>query len=98
MALPEETPEQSSAKYNLLNGLNRDFIASATAYAKTIISEYFLPDEKRSIQLQNIGGYAGGKKFLWRGILFKLAHGAVGPYTGRNYMFFLLLFVISDRK
>jgi hypothetical protein len=82
MSKPENTPNEKLEKYTLLYGLNKDFIASATAYAKTIISEYFLVDELKSIHLQQIGGYAGGKKFLWRGILFKLAYGEWGPYTG----------------
>lgn len=71
-------------KYTLMNGLNRDFIASASVYAKTIISEYFLEDSLKSIRVQEIGGQAGGKKFLWRGILFKLAYANQGPYTGND--------------
>lgn len=31
-----------------------------------------------------VGGQAGGKKFLWRGILFKLADGSTGPYCGND--------------
>jgi hypothetical protein len=72
------------AKYTLMNGLNRDFIASASVYAKTIISEYFLEDDVKSIRIQEIGGQAGGKKFLWRGMLFKLAYSNQGPYTGND--------------
>jgi hypothetical protein len=83
LSKPENTPNEKLEKYTLLYGLNKDFIASATAYAKTIISEYFLVEELKSIHLQKIGGYAGGKKFLWRGILFKLAYGEWGPYTGQ---------------
>ena len=71
-------------KYELMNGLNRDFIAAASVYAKTIISEYFIEDSLKSIRVQQIGGQAGGKKFLWRGILFKLAYGNQGPYTGND--------------
>jgi hypothetical protein len=82
MALPERSPKEKLEKYTLLHGLNRDFIASATSYAKTIISEYFLENDLKSIHLQQIGGLAGGKKYLWRGILFKLAYGEWGPYTG----------------
>jgi hypothetical protein len=31
-----------------------------------------------------VGGQAGGKKFVWRGILFKLADGAQGPWAGSD--------------
>lgn len=30
------------------------------------------------------GGVAGGKKFMWRGILFKLADGSSEPYWGSD--------------
>jgi hypothetical protein len=53
-------------------------------YGKTIISEYFLHSYLRSIRPREVGGMAGGKKFLWRGILFKLADGAQGPWAGSD--------------
>jgi hypothetical protein len=37
-----------------------------------------LPPEQKSIRPREIGGIAGGKKFLLRGILFKLADGSRG--------------------
>lgn len=84
IAYPETTKEEKLLKYSSLNGLNRDFIATASVYAKTIISEYFLPDDLKSVKTKDIGGYAGGKKFVWRGILFKLAYGDQGPYRGND--------------
>lgn len=30
------------------------------------------------------GGQHGGEKFMWRGILFKLADGSRGPYCGND--------------
>ena len=78
--MPEVTQEQRREKYNMLNSVNKDFIAIATVYAKTIISEFFLPDDKKSIKLTAVGGVAGGKKYLWRDILFKLVDGTQGPY------------------
>ncbi|CAN0451196.1 unnamed protein product, partial [Laminaria digitata] len=33
---------------------------------------------------RSLGGVAGGKKFVWRGILFKLADGSSGPYCGND--------------
>lgn len=78
--MPEINVTDKRRKYGMLNSLNKDFISIAKIYAKTIISEYFLPDAKKSIMVEDLGGVAGGKKFLWRGILFKLMDGKQGPY------------------
>ena len=59
LALPETNSEQKLRKYCLLNEINRDFISAAVVYAKTIISEYFLPDAEKSLRPQAIGGQAG---------------------------------------
>lgn len=72
MRMPESTTEEKLMKYTILNGLNRDFISASTTYAKTIISEYFLDTNLKSVKVEQIGGFAGGKKFMWRGILFKV--------------------------
>lgn len=62
LALPETKIEQKLLKYTLLNEINRDFVSAAVVYAKTIISEYFIPDGEKSLRPQAIGGQAG-KKF-----------------------------------
>ncbi|CAM9842696.1 unnamed protein product, partial [Ectocarpus sp. 6 AP-2014] len=82
--LPEETPDQCYRKWERLTTVNRDFKATAVTYGKTIISEYFLETEHKSIRLKELGGVAGGMKFVWRGILFKLADGSKGPYLGND--------------
>ncbi|CAN0043531.1 unnamed protein product, partial [Ectocarpus sp. 12 AP-2014] len=82
--LPEETPDQCYRKWERLTTVNRDFKATAVTYGKTIISEYFLKTKHKSIRLKEIGGRAGGMKFVWRGILFKLADGSKGPYLGND--------------
>lgn len=82
--LPSETPSERLLKVTLICGLNRDFISTATVCAKTIISEYFLPPNMKSIQPKEIGGIAGGQKYLWRGIVFKLADGSKGPYANSD--------------
>ena len=75
ISLPETTYQEKLLKYSSLNSLNVDFITTSSLYTRTIISEYFLNDKNlKSIHLQDLGGYAGGKKFLWHGILFKLAY------------------------
>ncbi|CAN0392808.1 unnamed protein product, partial [Scytosiphon promiscuus] len=68
-----------------LTTVNRDFVAADVTYGKTIISEYFLDTDSKSIRPDNqLGGVAGGQKFMWRGILFKLADGSNGPYCGND--------------
>ena len=59
LTLPETNLEQKLHKYSLLNEINRDFISAAVVYAKTIISEYFIPDVEKSLRPQAIGGQAG---------------------------------------
>ena len=44
----------------------------------------FLPEDRKSIRPRQIGGVAGGHKFEWRGVLFKLADGWSGPYCGSD--------------
>jgi hypothetical protein len=51
----------------------QDFIYSARAYGKIIISEAFLPDDKKTIRPSAIGGQAGGDKYIVHNILFKFA-------------------------
>eukprot|EP00639_Heterosigma_akashiwo_P025907 CAMPEP_0194693972 /NCGR_PEP_ID=MMETSP0295-20121207/20929_1 /TAXON_ID=39354 /ORGANISM="Heterosigma akashiwo, Strain CCMP2393" /LENGTH=191 /DNA_ID=CAMNT_0039585115 /DNA_START=46 /DNA_END=618 /DNA_ORIENTATION=- len=84
ISLPESTDEEKLLKYTLLTSVNRDFIATAETYAKTVISEYFLPEHLKSVKSGQFGGIAGGRKYCWRGILFKLADGQCGPYEGSD--------------
>ena len=55
-----------------LHTLGQDFVENAKIFAMTIIAERHLNDEAKTIKPIKIGGVAGGKKFLWNGILFKL--------------------------
>mmetsp|Transcript_9515 Transcript_9515/g.17842 ORF Transcript_9515/g.17842 Transcript_9515/m.17842 type:complete len:990 (+) Transcript_9515:148-3117(+) len=82
--LPEDTQLERSSKFIALNALNKDFVSTAKTYAKTIISEYFLHVKDKGIVCKNMGGVAGGQKYLWRGILFKMANGSSGPFNGSD--------------
>ena len=48
-------------KYRELYALNKDFVNTATSYAQTIISEYFLHVKDKSIVARSMGGVAGGQ-------------------------------------
>lgn len=50
-----------------------DYIATASKYGALIIEEQFVKEEDKTLRLKNLGGTAGGDKFITRGILFKLA-------------------------
>eukprot|EP00903_Cladosiphon_okamuranus_P015185 g14039.t1 len=82
--LPEQSTDQCYVKWQRLTTVNRDFVAAAVTYGKTIISEYFLDNRDKSIKPVEVGGACGGIKFVWRGILFKLADGSKGPYCGND--------------
>lgn len=51
--------------------LSRDFIQSASTYGRIIISERFC--KKKTIPPINLGGVAGGEKYIVQDILFKFA-------------------------
>lgn len=68
-----------------LNEIARDFNASAQLYAKVIISERCLPDERKSIKPAGLGGVAGGKKFIAGGIIFKYAEDVLLPNNSWLY-------------
>ncbi len=44
--------------------LEHDFVFSAESYGKIIISEYLLPNHKKTIPPVNVGGIAGGEKYI----------------------------------
>ena len=51
---------------------------SLLLFLQTIVSEMFLDPKHRSIQLSETGGLAGGIKYKWRNIMFKVASGSTG--------------------
>ncbi len=51
-------------------------------YGKIIIAETFLRDEDKTIPPLEMGGQAGGQKFLFHGILFKYALGMSTSHIG----------------
>ena len=75
LELPETTESSTLTKYAALSALSSDFLSLARTYGRTIISEYFLPRHQQTIQPNpHLGGWAGGRKFTARGILFKLCN------------------------
>lgn len=72
--MPERNNSERRAKYLILHCIHNDFVAAASTYAKTIISEHYLSDWRTLRPVSSIGG-RGGEKYLVHGILFKFATG-----------------------
>lgn len=73
------------AAYSKLGKLYQNFIDTATMYGKILISERYLPEECRTFKSCNIGGIAGGEKFLVQNILFKICTDHYGVFGGDEY-------------
>jgi hypothetical protein len=66
-----------------------DFNRLAEKFGQMIIEEYFLSVEKKTIKPTDMGGIAGGAKYVHKGILFKIAlgdkeHDTHGIYDGSD--------------
>jgi hypothetical protein len=70
----ETDPNQVlSAARNLIT-VSQDFLFSAKTYGKIIISERFLPDDKKTIKpIPEVGGKIGGIKYVHQGVFYKFA-------------------------
>ena len=60
LEMAEGTEEQKLLKYKKLSSLSKDFVHIAKRFGKIIISEQFLPTERRTINPTSVGGSAGG--------------------------------------
>ena len=99
-----KSPEAEHISANLaLIGLANDFLYSATAYGKIIISEVYLEDHFKTIKPVSLGGVAGGSKYIVHNILFKFALDTDGIYgsddakaakVGGCFFSFLLFFFL----
>ncbi len=65
--------KESAEKNERLAALRSDFISTAEFYGRIILAERFLPVYRKSIKPVNLGGVAGGTKYLVHGILYKFA-------------------------
>lgn len=60
----------------------QDFRAAASDIAKRIIDEAFLPLHQKTIRPVDVGGIAGGQKYVYDGIFLKFAIDLFGVYGG----------------
>lgn len=58
--------------------LSDEFSDAAQKIGRVIISELHLPDARKTYKPRNMGGVAGGQKYLEHGVFFKFARDAFG--------------------
>jgi len=63
--LPRNNPTLAMERALSLRKLSMEFASEATETAKTIIQERFLPQRKKTIPPCQIGGIAGGEKYVY---------------------------------
>jgi hypothetical protein len=74
LRLPDQDPQQRLFKYDKIREIARNFERTAEMFGKIIISEIFVPKKYKTIKpVTGLGGYAGGEKYIYNGILFKFA-------------------------
>jgi len=79
---------QGDEKYEGLTRLADDFASTAITYAKVIISELCFPEDQKTIQTStNLGGTAGGAKYVVQGIMFKIALDTMISETSGLWMY-----------
>jgi hypothetical protein len=79
------TPQSERMSQNLqLLHLAQDFLYSCVTYGRIILSELALPDAQKTIRPSDVGGVAGGTKYIAQRIMFKLAIDKDGFFGGSN--------------
>ncbi|EFA81515.1 hypothetical protein PPL_05504 [Heterostelium album PN500] len=61
-------------KFQKLTFMAMDFVKAAETYGRIIIKEMFMPVKSKTIPPIDIGGVAGGEKYICQNILFKFAY------------------------
>eukprot|EP01117_Protostelium_nocturnum_P006466 TRINITY_DN2328_c0_g1_i1.p1 TRINITY_DN2328_c0_g1~~TRINITY_DN2328_c0_g1_i1.p1 ORF type:complete len:1080 (+),score=470.57 TRINITY_DN2328_c0_g1_i1:226-3465(+) len=83
------TPEDivKSFDWGRAHSLVQEFSDNAMTYAKIIISEVFLPSESKTFKPVDIGGVAGGSKYIVQNILFKFATDTLISHRPEMWMY-----------
>jgi len=87
MVMAQETPAAADILIACrdLYSLSGEFIDTAQEIGRTIIEEVSIPAPAKTVRPVNVGGVAGGEKYVQRGIFFKFAIDAFGVYGGDEY-------------
>jgi len=77
---------QQITRYEKIIDVAQNFERTAQVFGKIIVSEVFLPYKYKTIKpVSELGGHAGGEKYIYNGILFKFAIDWKGIYSGDEY-------------
>jgi len=68
--MPEDTKEQMLEKQEKLSFLAADFVYMAKRFSKIIISEASVPNHQKTVKKCNVGGRAGGIKYIYNGFVY----------------------------
>ncbi|MDP2435839.1 MAG: hypothetical protein Q8P67_08865, partial [archaeon] len=85
LELPEETQEEQVRKCVWISTIAKDFTYTAKVIAKTIIREYHIDPLLKTIKPIDVGGQAGGPKYVWHDIIFKFAVDWKKIYRGDEF-------------
>lgn len=76
--------DEAYSYYTQLGNLSRDFIYVAEQYGRIIISEQHLRKAEQTVRPVDLGGIAGGTKYVVQGIVFKLC---TDLYIGNAWLY-----------
>lgn len=68
-----DTPNEALERARVIHNVQTQFIETAGNIVKVIVNESHLPNEEKTIAVANVGGIAGGDKYIKNGIMFKYA-------------------------
>jgi Clustered mitochondria/Translation initiation factor eIF3 subunit 135 len=85
--MPETTFQDMHAKYRALTQLSVEFVDVAKAYGRTIISELHLSEQQKTVSARIHKGFAGGRKFVVNGMVFKLADDPIVNAESSTHMY-----------
>ena len=84
LAILEMPYSQSEERKRMRGELNAEFEAEAQRVAKRIVDELGVAAAQRTVQAVDVGGVAGGEKYIHNGILYKFAKDFAGIYGNWN--------------
>jgi hypothetical protein len=72
---------ETAHAYQKVINIAKDFLHVAKTYGKIIITERFIPVEEKTVKPIDIGGKAGGVKYIVGGVLFKVSYVFRFPFS-----------------
>lgn len=83
--MPVDTPPQRLARALRLHAISREFESSCEATVRGIVDDLLRPASQRVFRSVDVGGVAGGLKFVAHNIFFKFARDVHGLFGGDEF-------------